>query len=89
LRKDRKLTQEAFAAKIKLSSKYLSKIENSRVDPSFSSLFKIAKGFDLTVAQLVAEPSDTWVEVERKLRSATKAERERVLVVLEALLRPL
>jgi transcriptional regulator with XRE-family HTH domain len=53
LRIERGLTQEALAAKTKLSRGYLARLETDRHDPTLSTVRRLAKVLRVTVGQLV------------------------------------
>ena len=53
LREKRGLTQEALAAKARLSRGFLARLEMGRHDPSLSTLGKLAKALKVKVAELV------------------------------------
>lgn len=53
LRKARAWTQEQLAERSRLSTEYISGIENGRRDPSLSSLRKIARGFGMALSELM------------------------------------
>lgn len=53
LRKLKKLTQEELGARSDVSYKYLGKIERCEVNPSLDILGKIAKGFEVSLKDLM------------------------------------
>ena len=54
LRRDRGWTLETASARTGLSRSSLSKIENGRMSPTYDALLKLAGGFAIDVAELVA-----------------------------------
>ena len=53
LRKEQGISQEDFAAKSHVSTRYLSAIETAGANPSFHVLERIAKAFGITLEQLM------------------------------------
>jgi transcriptional regulator with XRE-family HTH domain len=53
LRSDREWSQEEAARRAGVSSRYFSRLESKRHDPSLTTLAKIAKAFGLSVSQLL------------------------------------
>jgi transcriptional regulator with XRE-family HTH domain len=53
LREDRKMTQEALAARAGISRVYLAMIETERQDPRLSTLVKLAKALKVKIGELV------------------------------------
>ena len=54
LRVEKGLNQEDFALEANLHRTHIGQIENAKVDPTLSTLFKIAKVFGMTVEELLA-----------------------------------
>jgi transcriptional regulator with XRE-family HTH domain len=52
LRKKMGLSQERFADAIAVGRSHMGKIENGKTNPSLEIIVKIAKGLDITLAQL-------------------------------------
>jgi transcriptional regulator with XRE-family HTH domain len=55
IREQKRLSQRAVAAKAKMSYTYLCNVENGKVDPSLSTLKRLAKVLKVKVADLVAD----------------------------------
>ena len=55
-RRRQALSIRALATKAKMSYTYLSNVENGKVDPSLSTLKRIAKALGITVSELIREP---------------------------------
>jgi transcriptional regulator with XRE-family HTH domain len=55
IRKDKGLTQKALALKARMSITYLCNVELDKVDPSLSTLRRLAKALKVKVADLVDE----------------------------------
>jgi transcriptional regulator with XRE-family HTH domain len=53
LRASREWSQEEAARRAGVSSRYFSRLESKRHDPSLTTLAKIAKAFGLSVSQLL------------------------------------
>jgi len=53
VREDHHLLQKDLAERAKLDRSYISKLERGLVDPTFSTLEKLAGAYDLTVGQLL------------------------------------
>jgi len=53
LRKKKKLTQEELAHKSDISVFHLIKIENGKSNPTFKTLVKLSKGFDIELSDLL------------------------------------
>jgi transcriptional regulator with XRE-family HTH domain len=53
LRGEREWSQEEAARRAGVSSRYFSRLESKRHDPSLTTLAKIAKAFGLSVSQLL------------------------------------
>jgi transcriptional regulator with XRE-family HTH domain len=53
LRKEREWNQDDLAKRTKLSKGYIARLETKRHDPKLSTLMKIAKAFEITVADLL------------------------------------
>ena len=53
LREETGLSQEALAAKAKLSRHYISELESGKRNPSLDVLMRLAKGLKVTLAELV------------------------------------
>lgn len=53
LRAKVRISQEVLAEKAGISAKYLTQIENEKVNPSILIIFKLAKVLDVTVNDLV------------------------------------
>ena len=53
LREKKGLSQEKFALKIEMDWTYYSSVENGKRNISLKNIEKIAKGFDLTVNELL------------------------------------
>ncbi|HET7505121.1 MAG TPA: helix-turn-helix transcriptional regulator [Kofleriaceae bacterium] len=92
LRTDRKLTQEALAARIGVSQKYLSELERGAKAPSWQTLVAIAhKGFEMKLAALLfGIDEDVGAEVRSLndvLAGRSKEVRYDVLRAVELLLR--
>ncbi len=58
LRKKQGISQEDFAAKCHVSTRYLSAIETASANPSFKVLENIANAFGITLEQLMHFPDD-------------------------------
>jgi transcriptional regulator with XRE-family HTH domain len=52
LRAKRKLSQEALAAKARVSRVHLARLEMGQQDPSLTMLSKLAHGLDVRISQL-------------------------------------
>lgn len=61
LRRQRGLTLEALAARSGLTKSYLSKVERGLAMPSIATVLKVAEALELSVGQLVGEPSEAEV----------------------------
>ena len=55
LRKEKNLTQEELAHESGISVLHLIKIENGKSNPTFETLVKLSKGFDISLSELVKE----------------------------------
>lgn len=53
LREAENLSQEAFALKCNIDRTYIGRIERMERNPSLEVLYKIAKGFNITLSQLL------------------------------------
>jgi transcriptional regulator with XRE-family HTH domain len=53
LRKDRRMTQQQLADKAGISREFLNRLERARMDPSLTTLEKLAKALRVKVADLV------------------------------------
>jgi len=53
LRRQRGWTQPVLAKKSGLSAGYIARVETGRHDPKLSTLVKLAKAFDVSVAELL------------------------------------
>ena len=53
LRLSRNLDQDDFARAANLHRSHISQIENARLDPTLSTLFKLAKAVDMSVGELL------------------------------------
>lgn len=53
LRAKLRISQEDLAEKAGISAKYLTQIENEKVNPSILVLFKLAKALDITINDIV------------------------------------
>ena len=53
LRKERQVNQDDFADQAGLSRAYIGRLENGRVDPHLSTLYKIAKALGTSVDELL------------------------------------
>lgn len=58
LREQAELTGEELAARAKISSSWLSRIEDGQVDPSWGAVRMIAKGLGVTTEQLAELAED-------------------------------
>lgn len=56
LRKERGISQENFAARCRISTRYLSTIETGRANPSIDVLERISRAFDISLEELVHFP---------------------------------
>jgi transcriptional regulator with XRE-family HTH domain len=56
IRLKRNLSQRALAAKAHMSQAYLCRIETGTVDPSLSTLKRLAEALGVSVSELVKEP---------------------------------
>lgn len=56
LRLKRKLSQRALATKAHMSQAYLCRIETGTVDPSLSTLKRLAEALGVSISELVKEP---------------------------------
>lgn len=54
LRTELNINQDDFARAANIHRTHIGKLENAQVDPSLSTLFKVAKTLDMTVAQLLS-----------------------------------
>jgi transcriptional regulator with XRE-family HTH domain len=52
-RKARNWNQDDLAKRTGLSKGYIARLETQRHDPKLSTLFKIAKAFDISVSELL------------------------------------
>lgn len=78
LREERGWSQETLAGRADLHPTYIGQLErNERKSPSLETIYKIAKGLDLTLSQLIGEEEAPPLE-ETKLR-----ERERFFEELD------
>ena len=55
LRKEHQLSQEALAFESDLERTFIARIETGRRQPTIASLFKLAKGLDVSASYIVAE----------------------------------
>jgi transcriptional regulator with XRE-family HTH domain len=70
-------TMEVFAHENDIPKGTLSKILRGKVDPKLTTLFRIAKGLDMTVTDLFkSEPAETWV-MEKPKGYKTKRKKRR------------
>jgi transcriptional regulator with XRE-family HTH domain len=53
IRKDRGLSQEALALLCDIDRTYIGRIENLKRNPSLEILYKIAKGLDVSLSELL------------------------------------
>lgn len=53
LRKEQDLSQESFSMMIGLTRSYVSKIENGGCNPTLDALFKISRGFGMSLPELI------------------------------------
>jgi len=58
LRKIKKMTQETLAGKADLHPTLIGKIERAEINPTIASLQKIAKAFNISLAELLTFPDD-------------------------------
>ena len=92
LRADRELTQEAVAARIGISQKYLSELERGQKSPAWDKLVAIAHdGFGIKLASLVYGIDDDFgleaKQLNDVLAGRPKEVRSDVLRAVELLLR--
>jgi len=55
IREHQRLTQKALALKARMSITYLCNVERGKVDPSLSTLHRLAKALKVRVADLIDE----------------------------------
>ncbi|OHV04094.1 helix-turn-helix domain-containing protein [Mycobacterium talmoniae] len=66
IRRQRGLTLETLAAETGLTKSYLSKIERGQSTPSIAAAMKVARAFDVDVAQLFSDqPAEDTLAVDR------------------------
>ena len=53
LRVEKNLDQDDFARQANLHRSHVSFLENAKYDPTLSTLFKVAKAFDISVSELL------------------------------------
>jgi transcriptional regulator with XRE-family HTH domain len=53
LRLKRKWSQEEFAYRVAMDVSYLSELENGKKEPCLTRIARIARGFGITIAQLM------------------------------------
>ena len=53
LRIEKNLNQDDFAREADIHRSHVSSLENTKYDPTLSTLFKIAKALDITVSELL------------------------------------
>ncbi len=53
LREEENLSQEALALKCHIDRTYIGRIERQKRNPTLGILYKIAKGFNITLSQLL------------------------------------
>lgn len=90
------MTQHALAAACELTPKYISDVENGRVNPSLASIHALAtRGFQLPVASLLnyevaPDAANAAMENLRALLGSQPRDvQRRILHVIQALLEPL
>jgi len=59
LRSDAKLTLQQLSTLCGLAPSTISKIENNAISPTYGNLIRLAKGFNMNIAQLLAFESET------------------------------
>lgn len=77
LRKLNKMSQEKLAEKANLSLTYISNIERAEQNPTLTSLEKIAKAFNITLAELLSFPDD------KKIMDANSEDINKVIELLK------
>jgi transcriptional regulator with XRE-family HTH domain len=58
IRKERGLTQRVLASRMNVPRTYISKVEMGRVVPSFSTLWRMAAGLEVSVTYLLCDESE-------------------------------
>lgn len=59
---DREMSQDDLAGKAGISTRYLQEIEAAEKQPSITTLFKIAKAFDIHYSELLNGCWREWLE---------------------------
>ena len=72
LRKIKNLSQKQVAMELGMDQPQYSRIENGRVEPTITSLKKIAKVFDISLSELVKEDGDLNEEINMPLLEKVK-----------------
>jgi transcriptional regulator with XRE-family HTH domain len=89
LRARLRLTQEVVAGRSHTSAKFVSQIENDRVNPTIGALRRIIElGLEIPLSTFFAEPGeqrDELAQLQALLSEQTPAMRRRVLRVIRAL----
>jgi transcriptional regulator with XRE-family HTH domain len=62
LRKINRMSQERLAEKADLSTNFVGSLERAEKEPKFTTLVKIAKAFNVSVAELLSFPDDKKVK---------------------------
>jgi len=77
---DRGLSLRALGEKTGFSASFLSQVERGRSSPSLSSLDRIARALDLTVAKLLATDADAGPVLRKSARTPLRSEWSKVTV---------
>lgn len=59
LREESGLSQEKFAEKCGFDRTYISLLERGKRNPSYTNLLKVAKGFEISISELLNIPNGT------------------------------
>ena len=59
LREDSGLSQEKFAEKCGFDRTYISLLERGKRNPSYTNLLKVAKGFEISISELLDTSNGT------------------------------
>ncbi len=62
LRKINRMSQERLAEKADLSTNFVGALERAEKEPKFTTLVKIAKAFNVSIAELLSFPDDKKVK---------------------------
>ena len=85
LRVRQALTQRELGARARLSSDFISRLENGGCSPTLDTLTKLAKGLHVSKAALVSDDYDETDDLARSIRELPELERELALKLLGTL----